>query len=69
MLTDGGVEIIERSGKDAKAAARLALEPLLVEGCDPFQTPIFLRVPYWQAELFSERSGNFDQLSAFPKIP
>ena len=68
MLTNGDVEIIERAGKKAKAVARLALERLLVEGCDPFQTPIFLRVPHWQAELFSEY-GNLDQVSAFPKIP
>jgi len=60
MLTDGGIELIKRAGKDAKAAARLALERLIVEGCDPFQTPIFLRVSYWHAEFFSEY-GNFDR--------
>jgi hypothetical protein len=62
MLTHGGIEAIKRTGKGAKAAARLALERLLEIGCDPFQTPIFLRVPYWQAELFSEY-GNFDRVS------
>ena len=66
MLTNGDVEIIERAGKKAKAVARLALERLLVEGCDPFQTPIFLRVPHWQAELFSEY-GNFDRSPGFLK--
>ena len=68
MLTNDGVEIIERAGKKAKVAARLALERLLVEGCDPFRTPVFLRVPYRQAELFSEY-GNFDHVPTFPKTP
>jgi hypothetical protein len=68
MLTDDGVEVIKGAGKDAKAAARLALERLIAEGCDPFRTPIFLRVPYWHAEFFSEY-GNFNQVPAFPKIP
>jgi len=41
MLSKGGVEIIERAGKKAKAAARLALERLLVEGCDPSKLQSF----------------------------
>src|SRR6516165_11434079 len=32
MLTNGDIEIIERAGKKAKPAARLALERLLVAG-------------------------------------
>jgi hypothetical protein len=32
MLSKGGDEIIERAGKKAKPAARLALERLLVAG-------------------------------------
>lgn len=63
ILADGGSEIIEGHGKDARAAARLALERLLVTGCDPFEGPIFLQVPYQQAEYFS-RFGNF--LTKFP---
>ena len=54
MLTDGCLEIIEHKGKDSKTAARLALEQLLVAGCDPFQTPIFIRVPYRHAKYFSK---------------
>jgi hypothetical protein len=56
ILTDGGQEVIEQKGKDAKAAARLALERLLVTGCDPFEGPIFLQIPYRQAEFFSKFS-------------
>ena len=65
ILTDDGLEIIERKGKDARAAARLALERLLVTGCNPFEGPIFLQVPYRQAEYFS-KFGNF--LTTFPSF-
>ena len=58
ILSDGCLEIIEQGGKNSKAAAKLALEHLLVAGCDPFQTPIFLRVPYRHAEYFS-KNGSF----------
>jgi hypothetical protein len=57
VLTDGGSEVIEQKGKDAKEAARLALERLLVTGCDPFEAPIFLQIPYQQAEFFSKYSS------------
>ena len=60
LFTDGSLEIIEQKGKTAKAAAKLALERLLLAGCDPFQAPIFLRIPYRQAEYFS-KFGNFQQ--------
>jgi len=60
ILTDGGFEIIERRGKAAEAAAKLALEQLLLEGCDPFKTPIFLRISYSRAEYFS-KFGYFHQ--------
>jgi hypothetical protein len=63
ILTDDGREIIERKGKDARAAAQLALERLLTTGCNPFEGPIFLQVPYRQAEYFS-KFGNF--LQKFP---
>lgn len=43
VLTDGGSEVIERKGKDAKEAARLALERLLVTGCDPFERRSFCK--------------------------
>ena len=46
VLTDGGVEIIEQRGKDPKTAARIALERLLKHGRNPFETQIFLNVPY-----------------------
>jgi hypothetical protein len=58
ILTDGGFEIIERRGKDAKAAARMALDRFLATGSNPFETPIFLRIPYRHAEHFSNY-GNF----------
>jgi hypothetical protein len=57
VLTDGGSEVIEQKGKDAREAARLALERLLVTGCDPFEAPIFLQIPYQQAEFFSKYSS------------
>jgi hypothetical protein len=63
ILTDGGCEIIEQTGKDAKMAARQALERLLIRGCNPFEGPILLQVPYREAEYFS-RFGNF--LTKFP---
>jgi hypothetical protein len=65
VLTDGGFEIIEREGKDARAAARLALERLLRNGCDPFEGAICLQVPYREAEYFS-KFGNF--LRKFPSF-
>jgi hypothetical protein len=46
VLTDGGVEIIEQRGKDPQTAARIALERLLKQGRNPFETRIFLRVPF-----------------------
>ena len=58
IFSDGGLEIIEQKGKEAKAAARLALQRLLVSGCDPFEAQIFIQIPYRQAELFS-KYGNF----------
>ena len=44
-------------------AARLALERLLTNGCNPFEGPICLQVPYREAEYFS-KFGNF--LTKFP---
>jgi hypothetical protein len=64
VMTDGGCEVIEQKGKDAKEAARLALERLLVTGCDPFEAPIFLQIPYQQAEFFSKYSSF---LQKFPR--
>jgi hypothetical protein len=65
IVEDGGVEIIEQKGKDAREAARLALERLLVTGCDPFEAPIFLQIPYQQAEFFSKYSSF---LQKFPSV-
>jgi hypothetical protein len=61
VLTDGGVEIIKQRGKDPKTAARIALERLLKQGRDPFESQIFLNVPYGHAEYFS-RNGNYEAL-------
>ncbi len=61
VLTDGGMEIIEQRGKDPKTAARIALEWLLKQGRDPFETQIFLNVPYRHAEYFS-KNGNYEAL-------
>ena len=60
VVADGSLEIIEGKGKAAKAAARLALEKLLTRGCNPFQDPILLCIPYPQAEYFS-KFGTFPQ--------
>src|ERR1700722_16045690 len=57
VLTDGGVEIIEQRGKDPKTAARIALERLLKQGRDPFETQILLSIPYGHAEYFA-KNGN-----------
>ena len=64
ILEDGGLEIIEQKGKDAEEAARLALEKLLVTGCDPFEAPIFLQIPYQQAEFFSKYSSFLQRFPA-----
>ena len=61
VLTDGGMEIIEQRGKDPKTAARIALERLLKQGRDPFETQIFLDVPYGHAEYFS-KNGDYEAL-------
>lgn len=60
IFTDGGVEIIEQCGQDAKKAARLALERLLAAGRNPFRFPVFLRVSYQHAEYFAKH-GNFHE--------
>ena len=61
VLTDGSVEVIEQGGKDPKTAARIALERLLRQGREPFESQIFLRIPYGHAEYFS-KNGNYDPL-------
>jgi len=61
VLTNGGFEIIEQRGKDPQTAARIALERLLKQGRNPFETRIFLRVPFGHAEYFS-KNGNFEAL-------
>lgn len=60
-LTSGGIEIIERGGKDPKSAASIALHRLLKAGRDPFESPIVLQIPYGHAAHFS-RYGNYDSL-------
>ena len=61
VLTYGGMEIIERGGKDPKSAASIALHRLLKAGRDAFDSPIFLQIPYGHAAHFS-RYGNYDSL-------
>ena len=61
VLTCGGVEIIEQGGKDPKSAASIALHRLLKAGRDPFESQIFLQIPYGHAAHFS-RYGNYDSL-------
>jgi hypothetical protein len=61
VLTEGGVDIIEQKGKDAQTAAKIALERLLKQGRDPFETQILLRIPFGHAEYFS-RNGNYEAL-------
>jgi hypothetical protein len=61
VLTHGGIEIIEHGGKDPKAAAGIALHRLLKAGRDPFESPIFLQIPYGHAAHFS-KYGNYDSL-------
>jgi hypothetical protein len=52
ILIDGGFEIIEHSGLDVRTAARIALQQFLVSVRNPFESPVFLRVPFRQAEYF-----------------
>jgi hypothetical protein len=61
VLTDGGLEIIEQRGKDPQTAARIALERLLRQGRDPFESQIFLNVPFGHAEYFA-RYGSYETL-------
>jgi hypothetical protein len=63
IFPDETFELIEGKGKSAKTAAKLALERLLVGGCDPFEDQIFIQISYRQAEFFS-KYGNF--LQKFP---
>jgi len=63
VLTNGSADIIEQTGKDPRTAARMALEGLLKQGRDPFESQIFLRVPYGYAEYFSE-NGSYEPLPA-----
>jgi hypothetical protein len=61
VLTEGGVNIIEKNGKDPQTAARIALERFLRQLREPFETEIVLRIPYGHAEYFS-RYGNYETL-------
>jgi hypothetical protein len=61
VLTEAGVDIIEQKGKDPQTAAKIALERLLKQGRNPFETQILLRVPFGHAEHFS-RYGNYGTL-------
>jgi hypothetical protein len=61
VFTEGGVDIIEQNGKDPQTAARIALERLLRQGRDPFETQILLRIPFGHAEYFA-RYGNYETL-------
>jgi hypothetical protein len=61
VLTEAGADIIEQRGKDPQTAAKIALERLLRQGRDPFETQIYLPVPYGHAEYFA-RHGNYETL-------
>jgi hypothetical protein len=61
VLTYAGMEIIEQGGKDPKSAATIALRRLLNARRDPFESQIFLQIPYGHAAHFS-RYGNYDSL-------
>jgi hypothetical protein len=61
VLTEAGIDIIEKKGKDPKTAARIALERLLKAGRDPFERRIFIRIPFGHAEHFA-RFGNYESL-------
>jgi hypothetical protein len=61
VLTEAGAGVIEQAGKDAQIAAEAALKKLLSEGRDPFETQIFLMVPYGHAEYFAKH-GNYGTL-------
>jgi hypothetical protein len=61
VITCGGVEVIEKGGKDPKTAAKIALDRALKKGRNPFASRISLQMPYGHAEYFSKQ-GNFDSL-------
>ncbi len=61
VLTDSGVEMIERSGRDPIDAARAALRQTVASLLAPLDKPILLRVPIEYAECFSQ-NGHFDGL-------
>jgi hypothetical protein len=61
VLTDTGVEMIERSGRDPIDAARVALRQTVTSLPAPLGKPILLRVPIEYAECFSQ-NGHFDGL-------
>ena len=61
VLTEAGIDIIEKKGKDPKTAARIALERLLKAGRDPYERRIFIRIPFGHAEHFA-RFGNYESL-------
>jgi antitoxin component of RelBE/YafQ-DinJ toxin-antitoxin module len=61
VLTESAVDIIEQKGKDPQTAAKIALERLLKQGRNPFETQILLSVPFGHAEYFS-RNGNYGTL-------
>jgi hypothetical protein len=56
VMTDGGSEVIERKGKDAKEAARLALERLR-HGLRPFRDADLFAKLYQPAEFFGKYSS------------
>jgi len=61
VLTEAGAAIIEQKGKDPQTAAKIVLERLLRQGRDPFESQIFLNVPFGHAEYFA-RYGSYETL-------
>lgn len=53
IFVDGGFDLIERQGKNGKAAARIALKLLLHHGCNPFDAPLFVRISLQHARHYA----------------
>jgi len=58
IFADGSDQIIEHQGKDAKIAARMALEQRIVQTINPFLSLVFVRISSEHAAYFAKH-GNF----------
>ena len=57
IFVDGCDQVIERQGKDAKRAARMALEQLLLRTAHPFSSLLFVRISSNHAAYFAKHGG------------